>query len=108
MKKILMSLAIAGAMLALASCSCCNNCKKAAEEPAAVEACTECDDKECCEQKCDAVKCAECCDKKAECCDKKAECCEKKAECCEKKAECEKKCCNGCDSTAVKECCKTE
>lgn len=76
-----MSLAIAAAMMALASCSCCNNCRKAAEEPAAVEACTECEDKACCE---------------------------KKTECCEKKAECEKKCCEGCDSTAVKECCKAK
>lgn len=81
----MMSLAVAAAMFALASCSCCNNCKKAAEEPAAVEACTECEGK-CCEQKCDETKCADC----------------------EKKAECEKECCKGCDSTAVKECCKAE
>lgn len=73
MKKLLMSLTIVAAMIAVSSCACNNNSKKA-------EACDACCEKtECCETKCDSAKCAGC-DKAAEC--EKA-CCDSTAtDCC--------------------------
>ena len=82
---VFMTIAMVAAMVAFASCSCCNNKDK--------EAC--CEKTECCEAKCD-TKCDAQCAEKQGCCEQKcdeAKCaaCDKAAEC-TKKAGCEQKC----------------
>lgn len=111
MKKFLMTLAMAAAMVAAVSCACNNGSDKAACDKTECADCADCDgctkaaDDCCdaagtCDEACDKA-CDKSCDKKCE----KAEGCDKKCEkhgdkqCCEKKA--------GCDSTCV-DCKKAE
>ncbi|MBQ6879029.1 MAG: hypothetical protein IJN52_02350 [Bacteroidales bacterium] len=115
MKKFLMTLAMAAAMVAAVSCACNNGSDKAACDKTECADCADCDGctkaaddccdaagtcDEACDKACDKS-CDNACDKKCE----KAEGCDKKCEkhgdkqCCEKKA--------GCDSTCV-DCKKAE
>ena len=107
MKKIFISLMMAAAMFAVASCACSNNSDKAAK--CSTEQCASCDKKDSCGEaegcQSDATKCSEekCagCDKK-DSCDKKDGCSDEKCAKCDKKAEHN---CKGCDSTSVKDSC---
>lgn len=49
MKKVFMMMAVAAAVFAVASCACCNNSEKAAEE---CPCCTECAEVEACDSLC--------------------------------------------------------
>ena len=93
MKKIFISLMMAAAMFAVASCACSNNSDKAAK--CSTEQCASCDKKDSCGEaegcQSDATKCSE---EKCAGCDKK--------DSCDKKAEHK---CKGCDSTSVKDSC---